>query len=134
MGGSFVLGMIYNSYLVPNSVMTDEHFLRHLFSSTLLEALGLKDDSGVIYELINYRFSTGVFNLTPMDWEIARAMSNLWANFVIYGDPTSPEFPISIPDESVIPSQINLDPWPLWKGETDHQYLKIDQVPEVRHN
>ena len=36
--------------------MTDEHFLRHLFSSTLLEALGLKDDSGVIYELINYRF------------------------------------------------------------------------------
>ena len=57
--------MIYNSYLVPNSVMTDEHFLRHLFSSTLLEALGLKDDSGVIYELINYRFifgtSTSVF-------------------------------------------------------------------------
>ena len=51
--------MIYNSYLVPNSVMTDEHFLRHLFSSTLLEALGLKDDSGVIYELINYRFIFG---------------------------------------------------------------------------
>ena len=32
-----------------------------------------------------YLFSTGVFNLTPMDWEIARVMSNLWANFVIYG-------------------------------------------------
>ena len=48
--------MIYNSYLVPNEVMTDEHFLRYLFSETLLEALGLKDDSGVIYELINYRF------------------------------------------------------------------------------
>ena len=29
---------------------------RYLFSSTLLEALGLKEDSGVIYELINYRF------------------------------------------------------------------------------
>ena len=53
---SFSIAVIYNSYLVPNSVMTDEHFLRHLFSSTLLEALGLKDDSGVIYELINYRF------------------------------------------------------------------------------
>merc|ERR1711910_271077 len=214
--GSFVLGMIYNSYLVPNSVMTDEHFLRHLFSSTLLEALGLKDDSGVIYELINYRFftnnelgdwdkmidglvnmvgtffikastyefmkfhdlgngdsyyssfehsgnaslwnflfpnekppiprgvthgdeliylfSTNVFNLTPMDWEIARVMSNLWANFVIYGNPTAPEFPISIPTEGPNPSPINLDPWPLWKDETDHQYLKIDQVPEVRHN
>ena len=52
----FSIAVIYNSYLVPNSVMTDEHFLRHLFSSTLLEALGLKDDSGVIYELINYRF------------------------------------------------------------------------------
>ena len=35
-------------------------------------------------ELI-YLFSTGVFDLTPMDWEIARMMSNLWANFVIYG-------------------------------------------------
>ena len=35
-------------------------------------------------ELI-YLFSTNVFNLTPMDWEIARVMSNLWANFVIYG-------------------------------------------------
>ena len=53
----FSIAVIYNSYLVPNSVMTDEHFLRHLFSSTLLEALGLKDDSGVIYELINYRFN-----------------------------------------------------------------------------
>ena len=56
MCGLFPITVIYNSYLVPNSVMTDEHFLRHLFSSTLLEALGLKDDSGVIYELINYRF------------------------------------------------------------------------------
>ena len=35
-------------------------------------------------ELI-YLFSTGVFNLTPEDWEVARIMSNLWANFVIYG-------------------------------------------------
>ena len=52
----FPIAVIYNSYLVPNSVMTDEHFLRHQFSSTLLEALGLKDDSGVLFELINYRF------------------------------------------------------------------------------
>ena len=50
--------MIYKSYLVPNDVMTDELFLRHLFSATLLEALGLKDESGVIYELINYRCSS----------------------------------------------------------------------------
>ena len=50
--------MIYNSYILPNGVVEDEHFLRHLFSATLLEALGLKDDSGVIYELINYRYFT----------------------------------------------------------------------------
>merc|ERR1712055_1152185 len=54
--GSFVLGMIYNSYILPNGVVEDTHFLRHLFSATLLEALGLKDDSGVIYELINYTY------------------------------------------------------------------------------
>ena len=48
--------MIYNSYILPNGVVEDTHFLRHLFSATLLEALGLKDDSGVIYELINYRY------------------------------------------------------------------------------
>ena len=47
-------------------------------------------------------------------------------------NPTAPEFPISIPTEGPNPSPINLDPWPLWKDETDHQYLKIDQVPEVR--
>ena len=49
--------MIYKGYLLPNDVMNDEHFLRHEFSATLLEALGLNDDSGVIYELINYRCS-----------------------------------------------------------------------------
>ena len=47
--------VIYNSYLEPNNVMSDEFFLKHHFTSVLLEALGVKDDSGVIYELINYR-------------------------------------------------------------------------------
>ena len=32
-----------------------------------------------------YLFSTGVFNFGDDDWEVARIMSNLWANFVIYG-------------------------------------------------
>jgi len=216
--GSFVLGMIYNSYLLPNNVMTNETFLRHTFSSALLEALGLKDDSGVIYELINYRyydndelghwdrmidgminmvgtffikastyeymkltdlggdqsyyysfeyygnsslwnflfpggipgdpiprgvthgdeliylFSTGVFDLTPMDWEIARMMSNLWANFVIYGDPTSSKFPIRIPDPSHHPSHEVLPTWPVWNDDSSMTYLKIDAVPELRHN
>jgi len=199
--GSFVLGMIYNSYILPNGVVEDTHFLRHLFSSTLLEALGLKDDSGVIYELINYRyfvddnlgdwdlmidgmvnlvgtffikastyefmkftqiagaenyfysfehygnsslwnflfpgqqppiprgvthgdeliylFSTGVFNLNDEDWEVARIMSNMWANFVIYGNPTPPEFPVD-----------GVPTWPLWH-DNDKKYLKIDSTPEV---
>jgi len=201
--GSFVLGMIYNSYILPNGVVEDTHFLRHLFSATLLEALGIKDDSGVIYDLINYRyfddsalgvwdkmidgmvnlvgtffikastyefmkfnqlagaenyfysfehygeaslwnflfpgeqppiprgvthgdeliylFSTGVFNLNDEDWEVARIMSNLWANFVIYGNPTASEFPVD-----------GVPGWPLWQDESK-QYLTIDSTPEV-HN
>jgi len=202
--GSFVLGMIYNSYILPNGVVENEHFLRHLFSATLLEALGLKDDSGVIYELINYRyftddmlgdwdqmidgminlvgtffikastyefmkfnqiagaenyfysfeyhgnaslwnflfpgqqppiprgvthgdellylFSTGVFNFSPEDWEVARIMSNLWANFVIYGNPTAPEFPVEgVPN------------WPLWQ-DRDKQYLTITSEPVVHQD
>ena len=51
-----LLLVIYNSYILPNGVVEDTHFLRHLFSATLLEALGIKDDSGVIYDLINYRY------------------------------------------------------------------------------
>ena len=50
--------MIYNSYILPNGVVEDDHFLRYLFSATLLEALGLRDDSSIIYELINYRYFT----------------------------------------------------------------------------
>merc|ERR1711970_612405 len=202
--GSFVLGMIYNSYIVPNDVTNNDLFLRHLFSTTLLEALGLKDDSGVIYELINYRyfmdhmlgdwdlmidgminlvgtffikastyefmkfnqiagaenyfysfehhgnsslwnflfpgqqppiprgvthgdellylFSTGVFNFSDEDWEVARIMSNLWANFVIYGNPTAPEFPVEgVPE------------WPLWQ-DRDKQYLTITTDPVVHQD
>jgi len=202
--GSFVLGMIYNSYILPNGVVEDTHFLRHLFSATLLEALGIKDDSGVIYDLINYRyfedsvlgdwdlmidgmvnlvgtffikastyefmkfnqlagaenyfysfehygeaslwnflfpgeqppiprgvthgdeliylFSTGVFNLNDEDWEVARIMSNMWANFVIYGNPTPAEFPVD-----------GVPTWPLWHDE-DKQYLVIDSTPEVQND
>ena len=79
-------------------------------------------------ELI-YLFSAGVFDLTFLDWEIARVISNLWANFVIHGyaqlyigtirntkftnvffrDPTSPEFPIRIPDPSWEPTEESVE-------------------------
>ena len=46
----------------------------------------IKISRGVTHgdELI-YLFSAGVFDLTFLDWEIARVISNLWANFVIHG-------------------------------------------------
>ena len=50
------VSVIYNSYILPNGITEDANFLRHMFSATLLEALGIKDDSGIIYELINYRY------------------------------------------------------------------------------
>jgi len=202
--GSFVLGMIYNSYLLPNNVMEDGFFLRHYFTETMLEAMGLKDDSGVIYELINYRFfggdelgdwcsmidgmvnlvgtffikastyefmkyndligsssyfysfehygeaslwnflfpgesppiprgithgdeliylfSTGVFELTDEDWQMASIITNLWANFVIYGEPVTSEFPIA-----------EVSDWPLWH-DSHMSYLKLDTSPEVMTN
>merc|ERR1712000_78437 len=63
----------------------------------------------------------------------ASLMSNLWANFVIYGDPTSPEFPIRLPDTSKTPTSDVLPAWPVWKDEDMH-YLKIDPTPELRRD
>jgi len=79
--GSFVLGMIYNSYILPNGVVEDDHFLRYLFSATLLEALGLRDDSSIIYELINYRYFT---DAQLGDWDaMIDGMVNLVGTFFI---------------------------------------------------
>ena len=41
---------------MPNNVTTDTDFLRYEFTEVLLDALGIKDESGVIYELVNYRY------------------------------------------------------------------------------
>ena len=78
-------------------------------------------------ELI-YLFSAGVFDLTFLDWEIARVITNLWANFAIHGyfhinmiyrifflrfffqrDPTSPEFPIRLPDPAWEPTEESVE-------------------------
>ena len=50
--------VIYNSYILPNNVTSDSHFLRYDFTEKMLDALGIKDSTGVIYELINYRYFT----------------------------------------------------------------------------
>ena len=89
-----------------------------------------------------YIFDTKVFDLTPEDMEVARVISNLWANFVIYGlvpvtpltvatrDPTSPEFPIRVPGAGWHPSQETLEPWPVWSNRSS--YYRIDLEPGVR--
>ena len=48
--------MIYDSYIKPNNVTTDTYFLRYEFTEAMLDALGILDNTGVIYELVNYRY------------------------------------------------------------------------------
>jgi carboxylesterase type B len=79
--GSFVLGLMYNSYIVPNNVLEDQFFLRHLFVFTLLNAMGLRDDSGNIYEMLEYTF----FEQTDLGtWDtMIDGMVNLVGTFFI---------------------------------------------------
>jgi len=79
--GSFVLGMMYNAYFMPNNILTDTFFLRHLFISTLLSAMGLQDSSGNIYEMLEYSF----FNHEDMGvWDtMMEGMINLVGTFFI---------------------------------------------------
>ena len=48
--------MIYESFIKPNNVTTDSRFLRYEFTEAMLDALGILDETGVIYELVNYRY------------------------------------------------------------------------------
>jgi len=79
--GSFVLGSMYNSYLSPNNILEDTFFLKHLFTTTLLSAMGLTDDSGNIYEMLEYSF----FNSTDLGtWsKMMDGMVNLVGTFFI---------------------------------------------------
>ena len=86
--------MIYNSYIAPNNVTTDSHFLRYDFTEKMLDALGIKDSTGVIYELINYRYFAddvlgtwdlmidGMINVSLIvrsyPWSISSPMSSWW--------------------------------------------------------
>jgi len=202
--GSFVLGLMYNTYLVPNNVLSDNFFLEHFFTSTLLAAMGLQDTSGNIYEMLDYTFfnhadmgtwetmmdgmvnlvgtffiksatyefmkynqinganswfysfeyygeaslwnflfpnesppiprgvthgdellylfSTGVFNLSEPDWDMAWKMVNLWTNFAIHGDPT--------PAGNTIPE---LPAWPHF-NEDEMPYLVLNEQCTVEYN
>ena len=48
--------MIYNSFIAPNNVTTDSYYLRYEFTEAMLDAMGIKDYTGVLYELISYRY------------------------------------------------------------------------------
>merc|ERR1719347_2035935 len=54
--GSFVLGLMYSLYFVPNNYLDDTFFLNYEFTDTLLQAMGLNDESGNIYEMLEYTF------------------------------------------------------------------------------
>jgi len=79
--GSFVLGLMYNSFFVPNHILDDKFFLEFEFTTTLLRAMGLNDDSGNIYEMLEYVY----FNHADMgDWsKMMEGMINLVGTFFI---------------------------------------------------
>jgi hypothetical protein len=43
---------MYNNFIVLHGYQHDEAFLRHEFVPVMLDALGLNDASGVIYEIL----------------------------------------------------------------------------------
>jgi len=202
--GSFVLGMMYNAYFVPNNILTNSFFLEHRFISTLLKSLGLDDESGNIYEMLEYSFfdhsdlgvwdnmmegmvnmvgvffikasthefmknevladvdswfytfeyygdhslwnflfptekppiergvthgdelvylfSMGIFNFNDADWDMAYKITNLWANFVIHGNPTPAEYQLEgVPN------------WPTWTT-SNNNYIILDSHPRLAQN
>merc|ERR1711976_853261 len=72
-------------------------------------------DKGVTHgDEMLYLFSTNILTYNDADWDMAWKMSNLWANFAIYGNPTSPEHGIEgVPN------------WPTWDVD-DNSYMVLD--------
>ncbi|CAG7659244.1 unnamed protein product [Allacma fusca] len=67
--GSFVLGTEYNKFIKVNGYEEDEVFLRSKLVPTLLQALGLQDSTGVVYDALaslylgKYAKASGNFTL-----------------------------------------------------------------------
>ena len=58
--------VIYNKYIEPRGLMHNASFLTHDFLPVMLNALGLDDKSGVIYEVVEHDY----FNITDLgDWD-----------------------------------------------------------------
>ena len=63
---NFYFPVIYNKYIEPRGLMHNASFLTHDFLPVMLNALGLDDKSGVIYEVVEHDY----FNITDLgDWD-----------------------------------------------------------------
>ena len=57
---------MYNNYIEPRGLIHDADFLTHDFMPTMLDALGLQDTSGVIFEIVEHDY----FNITDLgNWD-----------------------------------------------------------------
>ncbi len=50
------VSVMYNNFIVLHGHQHDESFLRHEFIPVMLDALGLNDNSGVIYEILEHDY------------------------------------------------------------------------------
>ena len=57
---------MYNNFIILHGHQLNEDFLRHEFIPVMLDALGLNDASGVIYEILEHDY----FNLRDVgEWD-----------------------------------------------------------------
>jgi len=57
---------MYNNFIILHGHQHNENFLRHEFIPVMLDALGLNDVSGVIYEILEHDY----FNLRDVgEWD-----------------------------------------------------------------
>ena len=50
------VSVMYNNFILLHGHQHDESFLRHEFIPVMLDALGLNDNSGVIYEILEHDY------------------------------------------------------------------------------
>ena len=62
----FNISVVYNNFIVHHGHQHSENFLKHEFIPVMLDALGLNDQSGVIYEILEHEY----FNLKDVgEWD-----------------------------------------------------------------
>ena len=53
---------MYNNYIEPRGLIHNSSFLKHTFMPTMLDALGLHDSSGVIFEVVEHGYFNSRYN------------------------------------------------------------------------